>query len=94
MSQADRILAALARAGTHGITRVDFTRYPTLDGGPPILNLPARILELKQAGFNIVDDGRRDKCTVYVLDLTSTGQLFALDPPTFDQLCPTRKDAA
>jgi len=67
MTQTDRVLAALSRAGARGITRVDFQLPDVIDGGPPILNIPARILELKNAGFEITDDGRRQKCKVYVL---------------------------
>ena len=67
MTQLDRVLAALRQHPDRGITRVDFLRYPTIDGGPPIINIPARILELRDAGHPIDDAGTRDKCRVYKL---------------------------
>lgn len=78
MTQADRVLAALTRAGSHGITQTDFIRYPTLDGGPPITRLAARIEELRDSGFVITSGERRDRCVIYRIDLTSEGQLFAI----------------
>lgn len=65
MTQTDRVLAALHKLPEHGITQVDFLRFPTVDGGPPITRLAARIEELRSEGFNIESCERRDKCTVY-----------------------------
>jgi hypothetical protein len=61
------VLAALRRRGRHGITRVDFQLPDVIDHGAPILNFPARIKDLKEQGHRIGDNGRRDKCKVYVL---------------------------
>ena len=78
MTQLERVLAALRQHPDRGITRVDFIRYPTIDGGPPIINIPARILELRDAGEPIIDAGIRDKCRVYRLEQPlADGQLFA-----------------
>ena len=88
--QRNRVLAALTRAGDKGLTRVDFALPDVIDGGEPIINIPARILELRNEGFRIVSGERRNRCVVYRLDLTSEGQLFAVEPPGFDELCPPR----
>ena len=70
MTQTDRLLAALDRAGTRGITRVDFQPPNVVDGGDPILNIPGRIYDLHQAGIDTVVTGERDGCSVYVLAST------------------------
>jgi hypothetical protein len=72
VSQSDRVLAALYDHPERGINSVDFLRFPTLDGGPPITRLAARIEELRVQGFNIESCERRERCTVYRLrpDLT------------------------
>jgi hypothetical protein len=77
VTQADRLLTALTRAGAKGITSVDFIRYPTIDGGPPILRIAARVKDLRNEGFNIITEGERDGVAVYKLEQHS-GQLFAL----------------
>jgi len=64
-TQAERVLDALRRAGQYGITQVEM--YSPGDGGPPIARLAARVLELRDQGHQIVSDGRRNKCAVYVL---------------------------
>lgn len=51
-SQKARILALARRRGEGGFTPIDFMA-PTVDGLPPILRLPARIDELRQAGHVI-----------------------------------------
>lgn len=94
MTQTDRVLAALTRAGARGITQVDFIRFPTIDGGPPITRVAARIEELRDSGFKILSGERRDRCVVYRLDLTSEGQLFSVGAPSFDAMCPIRDEAA
>jgi hypothetical protein len=81
VTQTARVLAALRQHPDRGITRVDFLRFPTIDGGPPIINIPARILELRDAGHPITDAGTRDKCRVYRLEQQAPeGQLFDLKP--------------
>ena len=69
-SQQTRVLRSLRAAGPRGITRVDWTgAHGTPDGREPILNLAARILELKNAGYVIEErkGERRDRCKAYVL---------------------------
>jgi hypothetical protein len=73
VTQTERVLAALTRAGAHGITAVDFLRFPTVDGGPPITRVAARIEELRDQGHPISSGERRNKCVVYRLE--SEGQL-------------------
>lgn len=72
MTQTDRVLAALHAHPNRGINSVDFIRFPTIDGGPPITRLAARIEELRNQGFNIESGERRERCTVYRIrpDLT------------------------
>lgn len=67
MTQADRVLASLQRAGEHGVTQVDWLRSPTPDGGPSITRLAARIQDLKDRGYRFEVRGTRAKCAVYVL---------------------------
>lgn len=67
MTQCDRVLAALTRVGDHGVTQVDFIRFPTIDGGPPILRIAARVKDLRDAGFEIITKGERDGCAIYKL---------------------------
>lgn len=67
MTQTDRIAAAL-KAHPNGVTQADWTGPHTIDNGPPILRLAARILELKTRGFPIEIVGTRDRCAVYQLD--------------------------
>lgn len=67
MTQAERVRLALHTHRDRGITQVDFLRYPTIDGGPPITRLAARIDELRDAGLPVMEAGTRDKCRVYML---------------------------
>lgn len=67
MTQTDRVLAALYLHADRGITQVDFLRFPTIDGGPPITRVAARIEELRDQGFLIVSGERRERCVVYRL---------------------------
>lgn len=62
-----RVLAALRSQGARGITRVDFQAPNVIDGGEPILNIPGRIYDLRQDGHEIIEDGKRNRCTVYRL---------------------------
>lgn len=81
MTQAERVLAALRAHPDRGICAVDFLRFPTVDGGPPITRLAARIGELRDAGEPILNHGIRDKCRVYRLaPPLADGQLFATAP--------------
>ena len=68
-TQKQRVLMSLERAGARGITRVDWIggNSHTPDCGAPIINLPARINELKAEGHRITASGQRDSCKVYVL---------------------------
>lgn len=65
MTQTERVLEALRTVGDKGLTQVDFLRYPTIDGGPPITRVAARVEELRDQGYCIVSGERRDKCVVY-----------------------------
>lgn len=67
LTQKDRVLRALRTTGGRGLTRVDFLR-PVIDGGAPILNIPARIEELRKEGHTIHNAGRRDECVIYTLE--------------------------
>lgn len=69
MTQVDRVLAALSRAGARGITAVDFAAPNVCDGGKPIMRVAARVKELRDAGFQIETDGERDSCAIYRLVL-------------------------
>lgn len=53
MSQAGRVYSALLRAGSEGITPIDFAAPDVIDGGPPIMRVAARIRDLREEGFNI-----------------------------------------
>jgi len=67
VTQLERVRAALRQHPGRGICAVDFLRYPTIDGGPPITRLAARIGELVEAGVSIENAGTREKCKVYRL---------------------------
>ena len=66
-TQRERVLAALRRAGERGLTQVDWLLHDVIDGGPPIVRLPARVDELRQAGHHIEHAGRRNRCVIYRL---------------------------
>lgn len=70
-TQRTRVLRALEHAGSRGITSVDFQLPDVIDGGAPILRVAARIEELVDDGYRIVDHGKRDRCKVYALASTS-----------------------
>lgn len=104
-TQADRVLHALQRAGDHGITQAEFTRYPTFDGHAPISRVAVRVEELRAAGYLIESGERRSKFVVYRLrvpvpapvDITvdpvpdaAGGRLFDIEPD-FDAVCPPRR---
>lgn len=68
MTQKDRILAALYRAGKFGISQIDFDLPDVIDGGTPIKRVAARIEELRDQGFAIRSGERRAKCVVYRIE--------------------------
>lgn len=80
MTQTSRVLRLLEHRGAYGVTAVDFQLPDVADGGPPILRVAARILELREEGYHITDAGIRNKCKVYVLQTADT----AAEPPVDD----------
>ena len=68
LSQRQRVLRALYRAGTEGITAADFAAPNVIDGDKPIMRLAARIEELREDGYPIHGAGRRGTLKVYALD--------------------------
>jgi hypothetical protein len=52
-TQAARILRALVQRGERGISQADFASSPTIDGGPPVWRVPARVDELRRRGHAI-----------------------------------------
>lgn len=76
-SQNDRVLAALRKTGTRGLSAVDFLPPRTVDGGEPILRLAARIHDLRKREFSIKKVGERHGTAVYVItqNPTSTTRL-------------------
>jgi hypothetical protein len=53
MTQKQRVMAALEKAGAAGISPEDFLLPNVIDGGKPILRLPARINDLRNDGLSI-----------------------------------------
>lgn len=89
MTQRDRVLRALQLVGERGVTQADWLRQPTPDGGPPITRLAARVEELRET-HEIVVNGRRDSCAVYVLRSKvhrCMGCFEELVEPAADQRC-------
>jgi hypothetical protein len=77
------------------VTAADWSGPRTPDGGPPILRLAARVLELRGQGFPIVNVGKRDKCAVYVLPRpTGPGGPDEGKPVTFDAMIDVLSRAA
>lgn len=64
-TQVDRVVAA-ARS-YRGITAVDFLGPNTIDGGPPITRVAARLWDAEQDGFSFECIGKRDRCKVFRL---------------------------
>src|SRR5438105_3202308 len=83
MRQRDRVLLAMARAGSDGIMSADFAAVPA-DGGPPIPRLASCIKELREFGYSIDSHQRRDGQAIYVLSSELPGhphvQLTLFDP--------------
>jgi len=67
VTQTERVLAALERAGEHGLTQVDFLPPDVIDGEKPITRLAARVKDLRDSGHRVVVAGERQSCAVYVL---------------------------
>jgi hypothetical protein len=68
LTQRERVLRALQRVGSHGLTQVDFDLPAVIDGGAPIKRVAARVEELRRDGCRIdVLPARRNRCVVYVL---------------------------
>jgi hypothetical protein len=78
--QKARVLAALRRGR---VSRTDFLA-PTIDGGDPILNFPARIAELVADGHDVRVVGKRSRCALYALkepESTATPVAGPASPP-------------
>jgi len=67
VTQSERVLRALQRAGDRGVTQVDFALPDVIDGGPPITRVAARVKDLREHGHMIVAAGTRQQCRVYAL---------------------------
>jgi hypothetical protein len=88
-TQVERVRRALLDAGRRGITAADFIREPTADGGPAIMRLPSRIVDVRPVlaaeRDEIVTAGRRDGCAVYrarrVAPAPAVPASVALPPP-------------
>lgn len=62
-------LAAYLLTHRPGLTAVDCVRQPTFDGGPPIMRPASRMAQVRAIldakGYDLVVDGRRNRCVVY-----------------------------
>lgn len=65
MTQTDRVIAA-ARS-YRGVSQVDFLGPVTVDGGPPITRLAARLYDAERQGFSFECIGWRDRCKCWRL---------------------------
>lgn len=87
MTQADRVLAALRRAGDRGILATAFSPPNVVDHGKPIYRVAARVLELRACGFEIETIREpSERVARYRLHTTGTpaqpsGALPAAGPP-------------
>jgi hypothetical protein len=81
MTQKDRILSALRFEGTRGITAVDFSSPHVYDGDKPIMRVAARVHELREEGHDIVTQGERQGCDVYVLRAAPRVVVDSQGPP-------------
>jgi hypothetical protein len=66
-TQNARVLAALWKAGPAGVTTADFLAPAVIDGGKPIVRLPARVNDLREAGHVIVTHREPNHTARYVL---------------------------
>lgn len=64
LTQRQRVKRALDQRGPRGVSPVDFTS-PTIDGGPPIMRVAARIYELRQT-YKITEITGDDGCARYL----------------------------
>ena len=74
MTQKERVLARL-RAG-HDVSPTDFQLPNVVDGGKPILRVAARILELRQDGYQIDVVATRNECAVYRLQTAGHDEIL------------------
>jgi len=62
-------LAAYLLAHRPGLTAVDCVRQPTFDGGPPVMRPASRMAQVRAMldakGYDLVVDGRGNRCAVY-----------------------------
>lgn len=65
MTQTARVIKA-ARS-FRGVSQVDFLGPDTVDGGPPITRLAARLWDAEQQGYSFECIGWRDKCKCWRL---------------------------
>ena len=81
MTQRDRVLAALALGP---VSPISFIRHPTVDGGPPILRVAARIHELRADGHEITETRAPDGTAVYTLASPRSSRAGNTAPPPSD----------
>lgn len=65
LTQCQRIKRALDQRGPRGVSPTDFSQKPTIDGGPPILRVAARIDELRKI-YDIARLKGDDGCALYL----------------------------
>jgi hypothetical protein len=80
MTQRDRVLAALRRAGPQGVGQVDIVTG-RIDGRAAILRGPSRINELRAAGFAIETKRESDGTARYVLRGEPDSEAPGTPPP-------------
>jgi hypothetical protein len=90
MTQKERILAALRFEGSRGIAGCDFSPPHVYDGGKPIYRVAARIMDLREEGYDIVTDGTRHGTGLYKLRQAPHA---VESPPIRDSLFPEEKPA-
>jgi hypothetical protein len=66
-TQNARVLAALRKAGPAGVKTADFLAPDVIDGGEPVIRLPARVNDLREAGHVIVTHREPNQTARYVL---------------------------
>lgn len=81
-TQRDRVADRLLSAGA--VSTVDFLGPRVIDGGEPILRLPARVDELRQRGWTIRTERETNRTARYVLlsaPLAAAPAAVTADPP-------------
>ena len=63
LTQTQRVIAAAK--SYRGVTQVDFLGTHTIDGGPPITRVAARIQDARDEGHEFENLGTRQSCKVY-----------------------------